>query len=295
MVTSRSLNLNQLWAIRLVKKIEIALIIIMGPALIGAYSTFVSHTAPVFITFHLVMIAGWLFGLASAVLAGYTAAGTSRPLNVKATETGVRIVAHPQIDPILAKLFACWSGFFLSMVFVMLLIIGRGETDTPFIEKPVGWICLGIAVVFLVCALWFHIEYRARQKYPGDIVFTPYGVSQRIGNVINEARWQDIKKEWRFKKSNNGEVAMYWQVVSDVAPRYRVGKEAKRFLYEKESEICLVLTPVVSDMRPLLITVTPSRYRDSFIKALSSPDREKLVKEMMTMDDTASVMWPRIP
>jgi hypothetical protein len=197
-------------------------------------------------------------------------------------QTGVRLVADKNFDPLLSFIIFWMSCLFA--VIGIILIIADPEDGMDGI--PVTYVALALLtavalISFARCAHYAWVRHR-RRRYSGDIELTPQGIRQRVADRIVEVSWQDINVWEGGRRSNMGEYTDLWNAVSRNQVRRVGNREPQRYSGERPQNFGILLTPVVDNdaMHTFIWTAWTDPAWASTI--LSSQDRVGSLTEILS-------------
>ena len=187
-------------------------------------------------------------------------------------QTGVRLVADKNFDPLLSFIIFWMSCLFATIGII--LIIADPEDGMDGI--PVTYVALALR-----CAHYAWMRHR-RRRYPGDIELTPQGIRQRVADRVVEVSWQDINLWEGGRRSNMGEYTDLWNAISKKQICRFGNREPKRYSGERPQNFEILLTPVVDNdaMHTFIWTAWTDPAWASTI--LSSQDRVGSLTEILS-------------
>ena len=125
-------------------------------------------------------------------------------------QTGVRLVADKNFDPLLSFIIFWMSCLFATIGIILIIVDPEDGTDGIPITYVALALLTAVALVSLArCAHYSWMRHR-RRRYPGDIELTPQGIRQRVADRVVEVSWQDINLWEGGRRSNMGEFTDLW-------------------------------------------------------------------------------------
>jgi hypothetical protein len=197
-------------------------------------------------------------------------------------QTGVRLVADKNFDPLLSFII-----FWMSCLFATIgIILKIADPEDGMDGIPVTYVALALLtavalISFVRCAHYAWMRHR-RRRYPGDIELTPQGIRQRVADRVVEVSWQDINLWEGGRRSNMGEYMDLWNAISKKQICRFGNREPKRYSGERPQNFEILLTPVVDNdaMHTFIWTAWTDPAWASTI--LSSQDRVGSLTEILS-------------
>lgn len=160
-------------------------------------------------------------------------------------QTGVRLVADKNFDPLLSFIIFWMSCLFAVIGIILIIVDPEDGTD----GIPITYVALALltAVALISFARCVHYSWmrHGRRRYPGDIELTPQGIRQRVADRVVEVSWQDINLWEAGRRSDMGEYTDLWNAVSRNQVRCVGNREPQRCSGERPQNFEILLTPVV--------------------------------------------------
>lgn len=227
---------------------------------------------------------------ASRMLSAYHRVDHPRSGTVVEIDRGIELRALHRVDVLAGKVLLGAAILAALLGFTVLLHEearrfpgGYGQT-VAFMTLT----CAAVVLLSLVLLLW--VRHRQR-KYPLTIAMTEDGIRQRLGDVVYECSWTDIRWFQSAKKSVWGDVRVEW-VVSDRVPVRKISGINVRFMPWRYSVLRLVVTPLAYDLDSWqeLMMIGRDEQRRGF---LSGPDRVENVRTLLTSCRFRERSWPQ--
>ena len=160
-------------------------------------------------------------------------------------QTGVRLVADKNFDPLLSFIIFWMSCLFATIGIILIIVAPEDGTD----GIPITYVALALLTAVALVSLERCVHYswmrHRRRRYPGDIDLTPQGIRQRVADRVVEVSRQDINLWEGGRRSNMGEFTDLWNAISKKQIRRFGNREPKRYSGERPQNFEILLTPVV--------------------------------------------------
>ncbi|WP_175956715.1 hypothetical protein [Schaalia sp. Marseille-Q2122] len=147
-----------------------------------------------------------------------------------------------------------------------------------------------IAVLMFVRAgvlVWLRSR---RRLFPGDVVLSVEGVSQRVGDVVWEVAWNDIVHAAEAKKTVRGDVLLVARVVSGPVCR-GWGCWWRRWGGVRARDFRLLASPLSFSLRPWETLIRLSRTPE-WAEFITGPDAVERVRALFEAESFEDRHWP---
>lgn len=240
----------------------------------------------------LLLIAVGLIGVGLAsLLSAHSRMDCARYPCVESAAGGVRLQAGFQPDTFLSPVVGWTSG---AIAGVGAILLALSEPPDPQVKTAVY--VVGFAF-FILCTLGMFFRalaaayFRSRRRvFPGDVVLSVEGVSQRVGDAVWEVAWADIVRAAGARKSARGDVVLVYRVVSGpVCCGW--GCWWRRWSGVRARDFRLLVSPLSFSVSPwdALVALAFSPGWEEFITAPDAVERVRALFEAESFEDR---VWP---
>ncbi|WP_175956717.1 hypothetical protein [Schaalia sp. Marseille-Q2122] len=168
------------------------------------------------------------------------------------------------------------------------------DDSHPHSRLPVSFVLnvMGqIGVVFMLMWAGVLLWLRSRRRvFPGDVVLSVEGVSQRVGDVVWEVAWADIVRAVGARKSARGDVVLVYRVVSGPVCR-GWGCWWRRWGGVRARDFRLLVSPLSFSLRPWETLIRLSRTPE-WAEFITGPDAVERVRALFEAESFEDRHWP---
>ncbi|WP_175956713.1 hypothetical protein [Schaalia sp. Marseille-Q2122] len=211
--------------------------------------------------------------------------------HVQNSTDGVQLHAENQPDTFLSPIVGWSSG---GLTFVGMFIASLSELPDQRVNTLVyvfgfAFFVLAASIMFMRAGVLLWLRSR-RRVFPGDVVLSVEGVSQRVGDVVWEVAWADIVRAVGARKSARGDVVLVYRVVSGpVCCGW--GCWWRRWGGVRARDFRLLVSPLSFSVSPwdALVALAFSPGWEEFITAPDAVERVRALFEAESFEDR---VWP---